>query len=172
MKICYHCGKKMDRRDTYIENDKYLGVISIPNVKYFACQCGEESISGEILQKVDEEYDRLLSKLLFKRLSSMDDINEKFMPNRELVAKLGKTRQAIAKDFLLPRKIFNIVLFGQRFYLRESVELFISTGDGRFPLFDECEKQLPKHTEDKTIDSLTAATWSPSPAAAPPTFAR
>jgi len=137
MKNCYHCGKEMIQKDTYIENDKYLGVISIPNVKYYVCQCGEECISGEILQKVDDKYDRLLSELLLKRLHSIDDINRQYMPNRELVEKLGKSRQAIAKDLLLPRRIFNITLFGQRYYLRESVNRFLSTGDGRFPLINE-----------------------------------
>lgn len=153
MKICCHCGKKMIQKDTYIENDKYLGVISIPNVKYYVCLCGEESISGEILQKVDEEYARLLSELLLKRLSSMNDINKQFIPNRELVAKLGKTRQAIAKDFMLPRRIFNIVLFGQRYYLRESVELFVQTGDGRFPLVNK-DDIIEVETENESLNYI------------------
>ena len=136
----------MTPRNTYIEHDKYLGTITIPNVKYFVCRCGEESVSGEILQKIDEEYKRLLSELLLKRLSSIDDINRQYMTNRELVAKLGITRQAIAKNFLIKGRIFNIVLFGQRYYLRESVELFLRTGDGRFPLVNEQKPNMSPKT--------------------------
>jgi hypothetical protein len=172
MNICSCCGKQQHKKKGYIWKSEFYGTISIPGVEYLHCECGAEEISNEILKMVEEEQQRLCSRLLLQKLNSIDDINRQYMKNSELVQKLGKTRQAIAKDFLLPRKIFNIVLFGQRFYLRESVDLFISTGDGRFPLFDECEKQLPKHTEDKTIDSLTAATWPPSPAASPSAFAR
>ncbi|MGI6353768.1 MAG: YgiT-type zinc finger protein [Lentisphaerae bacterium] len=148
MKTCFTCGEKMTPRDTYIEHDEYVGIITIPNVKYFVCRrCGEESVSGEILQKIDEEYKRLLSELLWKRLGSIDAINHQYMTNRELVEKLGISRQAIAKNFLIKGRIFNIVLFGQRYYLRESVELFLRTGDGRFPLVDRVNDNSNKYAD-------------------------
>ena len=91
--------------------------------------------------------------MLLQRLHSLDEINHLYLQNRELVKKLGVTRQAIAKNVLLTQKIYNIVLFGQRYYLRESVDLFLQTGDGRFPL----QKESGKMTEIAENISLPPA---------------
>lgn len=156
MKKCYNCGKEMVQGGTYSESFENIGTVTIPGVKYYYCTCGEELVPGEVMQKVEEEYERLLSELLLKRFRSMDDINRQFMPNRELVKKLGKSRQAIAKDFSLKRKIYNVTLFGECYYLRESVELFLKTKDGRFPLIEKPKQSLQKQIKDQTTIPLTS----------------
>ena len=147
MDTCSYCGKQQRKRTGYTWESEYYGTISIPDAEYLQCECGAEEVSSEVLKRVEEEQQRLCSKLLLQRLSSMDDINHQYMTNRELVGKLGISRQAIAKNVLVKRKIFNIVLFGQRYYLRESVDLFLRTGDGRFPLARRQEAECIEQKE-------------------------
>jgi len=172
MNTCPYCGKQQQKKNGYTWKSEYYGTIFIPDVEYLQCECGAEEISNEILKKVEEEQQRLCSKLLLQRLNSFDDINHQYMQNSELVAKLGKTRQAIAKNPLIKRKIFNIVLFGQRYYLRESVELFLRTGDGRFPLVSRANDNSNKYADSKAsvshgtvdmADSIFQAHLAPRP---------
>lgn len=155
MNTCSCCGKQQQKKSGYTWESKFYGTIFIPDVEYLHCECGAEEISSEILKMVEEEEQRLCSKLLLQKLDSIDDINRQYLKNSGLVKMLGITRQAIAKNVLLPRKIYNIVLFGNRYYLRKSVELFLRTGDGRFPLVCKDEDM------SQNVNSSTSESWEP-----------
>lgn len=152
MNQCCHCGRQMRKKKGYTWNSEFYGRIILPDAEYWHCSCGADEISHETHQTLEEITRQRCSELLLQRLHSLDEINHLYLQNKELVKKLGVTRQAIAKNVLLPQKIYNIILFGQRYYLRESVDLFLQTGDGRFPLHKKTGKKAENISLPPTQD--------------------
>jgi len=135
MSNCFFCGKELHKRRGFVKDSEYYGPVRIPEAEYYQCDCGRLEIPSQVLRQVEEEESRLRSRLLLQRLDCIDDINRQYLKNSELVRMLGISRQAIAQNKHLHNLVFHIRLFGQRYYLRKSVELFKDCGDGRFPLF-------------------------------------
>jgi hypothetical protein len=80
--------------------------------------------------------------LLTKLIDSIENIDDYFVPNRKMAPMLGKSRQAIAKDQRIKNFIYNITTDGKTMYLKESIEQFKASGNGKFSLIDRLKEKI------------------------------
>ena len=131
---CCDCGKEMLKREGYSEMDENVGLIKTDG-EYWECpECGCQLVSGETLQIVDDIRKDRTDRLLWIRAGSPDEFNKQYIRTKEAAAILELSCQILAKAFLLKNLIYNVTVGGVRYWLKESVERYRDTGDGRFPL--------------------------------------
>jgi len=143
---CYNCGGYYRETTDLVEiADSYVGTIPVEGVTCLICNdCGGILFSEEFVDKLE----------LVRRKRIQEGIKsyplKDFVTTIETAAMLGITKQAlhkhkrISKGFIYHTKIGNIIV-----YLKPSVERFVKTGDGRFPLYKETVTQ--KKIEDTQL---------------------
>lgn len=134
---CINCsGQIVTIKGELNLQDKVLGDFIVPNTEFEQCKnCGEKLYLPITLKEIeDTEAKRKEELLLNKPLKSFITVGE--------VAKiLGCTRQAVHKHKKIRRGFIHFVNHnGVLYYLKESVDLFKETGDGRLPLAESKKK--------------------------------
>jgi YgiT-type zinc finger domain-containing protein len=109
---------------------KSLGNITVPEISYTICNnCGDILLDPEMAQKVTTFKKQRELELIMKL-----PVGE-FLAVTEAIEILGITKQAFSKNNKIKRNfIYNIKMGKKKLYHKKSVELFKSTGDGRFLL--------------------------------------
>ena len=131
---CCDCGKDMLKRKGYSEMDENVGFIKTDG-EYWECpECGCQLVSGETLQKVDDIRKERTDKLLWACADSPSEFSRLFIRVKEVAEIMGISRQAVEKSVFLKDLVYNITVAGVRYWLKESVERYKETGNGRFPL--------------------------------------
>ena len=131
---CFACKHEMKQCSSYKEEDEAIGLIET-NGEYWECpNCGERAVPYATMEIVDGIRRKKTNALLWRQIVDADDFNEKYMQTHELAAFLGVSRQAICKSKTIVNLIYNMMIKGVRYWLRESAEQYKATGDGIFPL--------------------------------------
>ncbi len=129
---CPNCGGKIHRKRQDIQLfDENIGAYCVENVEYEECStCGARFFPPETASQISEIRDLKLNELVSRRPIS------EFVTSAEAAGILGISRQALNKNRRVRRGfIFGTNLGKMRVFLRESVEQFRISGDGRFPLW-------------------------------------
>lgn len=138
-KICRKCGSKLLTKTTYELDSTKVGKVRVYNVEYEYCQkCNIDYTPVDVFNKWKELERHLILNALAKRLNNIEDINNQYMSSKEFASLLDiSERKLLGKSInmkILHNTVYNISLFGHRYYLRESVAKFITTGNGIFLL--------------------------------------
>ena len=162
---CCDCGKEMLKRNGYSEMDETVGVIKTDG-EYWECpECGCQLVSGETLQKVDDLRKERTDKLLWACADSPSEFSRLFIRVKEVAEIMGISRQAVEKSVFLKDLVYNITVAGVRYWLKESVERYKETGNGRFPLVQYVSpkqtngwiKSSTKRTRQKTTTPVLSS---------------
>jgi len=137
---CAECNENLETiTGDFQSKNKSLGDIIVPEISYTKCNnCGVILLDPEMAQKITT-FKRQREIELIKRLP----VGE-FLTVTEVIEVLEITKQAFSKNNKIKRNfIYNINIGKKKLYHRKSVELFKSTGDGRF-LLSKQQKQSNK----------------------------
>jgi hypothetical protein len=159
---CVNCAGQFITRRGYLNiTNKILGNFIIENTEWDECEgCGEKLYSPITLNAIEKtERERKNQLLLGMPLKN-------FILATEVGNILGCTRQAIHKHRRIRRGFIHFVKHnGKLHYLRESVELYKATGDGRLPLVRKDDAFMLKNIirpvvikQKKTRDSVEPTT--------------
>lgn len=144
---CHECGGRYERRSGPLEvPDQYVGKFVVPDVEYYKCDCCDDFLfSLETAQAIERSREASLREILLSLPLAA------FVTASEAAALLGISRQAMHKHRRIRRGFIFRARFGDKVvYLRESIELFKATGDGRFAL------RKPESRVDYTSKTATA----------------
>jgi len=136
---CYDCNGEFKKKHSSLTlNDGTIGRFNVEDVDYYKCnKCGELLFPEKTSIKIDEK-EREVRESLIRNLP----ISE-FISSTDAANFLGISRQAIHKNRRINKGfIYTTEIEGKKFYSRKSIQLYMSTGDGRFPL--STERETPK----------------------------
>lgn len=131
---CAECNGNLEIfTGDFKSKSKSLGKIIIPEISYTKCKdCGDILLDPDMAQKV---FDFKKQKEL--ELIALLPVGD-FLTVNEAVEILGVTKQAFSKNNKIKRDfIYNIEIGKKKLYHKKSIELFKSTGNGRFLLLKE-----------------------------------
>lgn len=137
---CYYCGGEMETFSSYEEDSMCVGKFTIEDIEYQMCKkCGSVSLPHLLMIAIEDKENQLIQERLFKRLSTIEDINGQYIEDKELAGLLKISLRSLRLNkslnmHLLNNMIYHINLFGRKYYLRESAEKFLKDKDGRFLL--------------------------------------
>lgn len=134
---CANCsGTYVKKQGNLHFGDKVLGDFNVPNTEYFKCdECWEMYYTPKTMQDIEKAEALRLKDLLLNR--SLKD----FIPATEVAKILVCSRQAIHKNKRISRGFIHFVKHNGTFhYLKESVELYKLTQDGRLQLAEPKRK--------------------------------
>ena len=115
-------------------DDPYVGRITVHG-KYLHCpNCGSDEVPYETLKMVEDVRKELIERLLLIRIGSSVEFDRQYIRTKEAAAILELSYQAVAQSKVIRNCIYNLSIGGKRYWLKESVERFRNTGEGRFPL--------------------------------------
>ena len=83
---------------------------------------------------VEEVRKELIERLLLIRIGSSVEFGRQYIHTKEAAAILELSYQAVAQSKVIRNCIYNLFIGGKRYWLKESVERYRDTGEGRFPL--------------------------------------
>lgn len=136
---CYECKKECSHNHGALSmHDEFIGGYIVNDVDFHKCDsCHEHFFPPETLERIDDCRETALRDLILSHSLSS------FMKQSDTWKFLGVSRQAFHKNIRIKNGfIYNASLGKNRYYLRESVELFKQTGDGRFKLNDTSSDYL------------------------------
>ena len=119
-------------------HDEFIGSYIVNDVEFYKCDpCNEHLFPPETLKRIDACREKALEDLIKSSPISS------FMEQSDAWRFLGVSRQAFHKNVRIKNGfIYNITLGKSRYYLRQSIELFKQTGDGRFAINDTSSEYL------------------------------
>jgi len=128
---CLQCGGTYtEKSGVYSLTDPYVGEIIVHGVMYYQCdKCGDILYSEAMAQAIESERNERIHELL-----SWFPISN-FISAADTASILGISRQALHKN----RRINHGFIYQTKcgvftLYLKQSVQQYKRTGDGRFPL--------------------------------------
>ena len=145
---CSECnGEYKPTTGTLQINDKYMGLFIAEHLEYMKCsKCGDLLYSIEAAQAIEAAREGALQEILQSKSISQ------FLSVGETSDFLGISRQALHKHRRIRRGfIFQTVFGGKTVYLKKSVELFKTIGDGRFALRQSPENELQYEKEETRL---------------------
>jgi hypothetical protein len=128
---CYECGGNFNLvNDIYEYDDKFAGKVLVKGFPYYKCdKNGEILLTPEIAEALDQVLAARLQDLL-GRFPLRD-----FQSAQATADQLGISRQALNKNRRVRHGfIYKTEINGIAVYLKQSVNQYMATGDGRFPL--------------------------------------
>jgi hypothetical protein len=131
---CSECGGNFIRKHGNIElQDNCIGNFVVRDIEYLRCdKCEEYLFSCEASQNIEKSRNQKLQSII--QSQPLDE----FISSSETAQILGITRQALHKHRRIRRGFIYQTQFGDKIvYLKKSVLLFKSTGDGRYPLREQ-----------------------------------
>jgi len=164
---CLECGGNyIEKSGTYELIDPYVGKIIIEGVTYYQCdKCKDILYSESIAQAIESERNKRIHEIL-----SQFPISD-FVNATETASILGISRQALHKNRRINHGfIYQTKFSGLTVYLKQSVQKYKKTGDGRFPLQLQGFKLSSEYVKDtipirisSNYESYPRAIKSPSP---------
>jgi hypothetical protein len=133
---CHECGKEMRLLHGYAVTDPNVGAIKTDG-EYWECPdpaCGVRLVPAATAQKVDDVREDRIGKMLWRIASDPREFAEKFILAKDVAKILNVTRQAVEKSVYAKAMTYNTVIGKVRYWLKESVERYKNTGNGKFPL--------------------------------------
>jgi len=123
--------------------DKILGDLVVTDTVWEECNdCGHILYTPITMRAMEKAESEKKKELLLNR-----PIRD-FIPATEVAKILGCSRQAIHKHKRIRNGFIHFVMHNGTYqYLKESVELYHKTGDGRLPLA-ESKRQIPSNIVD------------------------
>lgn len=128
---CLNCNVDMNLvQKTLAIARRHLGTVSLPAREWHECpKCGERLYPDATAAAIDQAFQEKLAALLFARPLT------ELVEEKEVAEILGVSVQAVNKNkSIRGGLIWKAVRNGKTWYLRQSVEQFKQTGDGRFSL--------------------------------------
>jgi len=128
---CLECGGTYtEKSGIYSLVDPYVGKIIVEGVSYYQCdKCEDILYSAEMAQAIESERNKRIHEIL-NRFPIGD-----FIGAAETASMLGISRQALHKNSRINHGFIYQTKFGPiTLYLKQSVQQYKKTGDGRFPL--------------------------------------
>ena len=128
---CYECGGTYNKKsDLYKLFDPYVGEIVIKGVPYYQCDnCEDILYTEEMAQAIDSERNKRIHEMLVKFPIS------DFISAADTASILGISRQALHKNRRINHGfIYQTKIGGLTVYLKQSIQQYKKTGDGRFSL--------------------------------------
>ena len=132
---CFQCGELMiPKTGLYQFDDEYTGIVSVTLKDSLECKhCKEILLSLEDAQRMEDAEKIALEEELQKQPVSAYISASEAMKILEM-----KTKQSFYQHRRIKRGfIFQTQFDGRKMYLRDSVERYKETGDGRFRLIME-----------------------------------
>jgi len=129
---CLQCGGTYtEESGNYILVDPYVGKIIIQGVPYYQCDKCEDILYSEAMAKaIESERSRRIHEILIQYPIS------DFIGATETASTLGISRQALHKNRRINHGfIYQTKFGGLTVYLKQSVQQYKESGDGRFPLY-------------------------------------
>ena len=133
---CCDCGKEMRLLTGYRTEDPNVGLIETDG-EYWECtnpDCRTRLVPAATVEKVDAIREDRVNKMLWTLAGDPEGFAEKFICVKDVAAMLGVSRQAVEKSVFVKGMTYNFVVGHVRYWLKESVERYKKTGNGRFPL--------------------------------------
>ena len=145
---CLECGATYtEKSGIYSLVDPYVGNIVVQGVSYYQCDnCEDILYSVEMAQAIESERNKRVQEML-NHFPIAD-----FIGAAETASILGISRQALHKNsrinhgFIYQTKCGPITL-----YLKQSVQQYKKTGDGRFPLHSHSYSPLTPYTKPNVL---------------------
>ena len=140
---CPECGKEMEDCTFYERYDSCTDETYCVFCNYHSCSCGymdisNEAVRGELMLKAKEKR---WSEWIFSQIDSFQEIEEKFIGRTDVISMInnykGKKIHPASNDKqieYLDKWCLHFVLFGQKYYLKKSVEKYLYCANGLFPL--------------------------------------
>jgi len=128
---CLECGGTYtEKSGIYLLVDPYVGKIIVEGVSYYQCdKCEDILYSAEMAQAIESERNKRIHEIL-NRFPIGD-----FISAAEAASMLGISRQALHKNSRINHGFIYQTKFGPiTLYLKQSVQQYKKTGDGRFAL--------------------------------------
>lgn len=129
---CLECGGTYTEKFGYYSlHDEYVGNIIIKGIPYYQCdKCEDILYSKAMAQAIESERNKRIHYLL-----SQYPIGD-FISATESASIMGISRQALHKNRRINHGfIYQAKFCGLTVYLKQSVQQYKKTGDGRFPLY-------------------------------------
>ena len=120
----------------YAVTDPNVGAIKTDG-EYWECadpNCDCRLVPAATAQKVDDIREDRIGKMLWSIASNPREFAEKFILAKDVARILGVTRQAVEKSVYAKAMTYSIIIGNVRYWLKESVERYKKTGNGKFPL--------------------------------------
>jgi hypothetical protein len=128
---CLECGGTYtEKSGRYSLADPYVGEIIVQGSLYYQCdKCGDILYSEGMAQAIELERNERILEIL-----SQFPISD-FIGAADTASILGISRQALHKNSRINHGFIYQIKFGVfTLYLKQSVQQYKKTGDGRFPL--------------------------------------
>lgn len=128
---CVNCsGQFMTRKGDLTVSDKIIGDFIVSDTEWDQCDsCGEIIYSPITMKDIEKTEGQIKNELLLKKSL------KEFILGPEVAKILGCSRQAIHKHKRIRRGFIHFVKYNSTiYYLKESVEQYKDTGDGRIQL--------------------------------------
>ena len=128
---CLKCGGTYkEKSGTYELFDRYVGKIIINGTLYYQCDnCNDIIYSEEMAQAIEAERNNRINEIV-SQFPIRDFINAS-----DTASSLGISRQALHKNSRINHGfIYQTKLGGFTVYLKQSVQQYKKSGDGRFAL--------------------------------------
>ena len=128
---CSLCNAETTRKtEDHLCRSKILGDVLVPLVEVESCMsCGASKLSTEAEGKISD-YLKMLEKDAINSLPA--DI---LISAGQAAAILGVSKQAFSKNPKIKKGFVYFTYVGtKKFYFKSSVQLFKTSGDGRFPI--------------------------------------
>lgn len=147
---CLECGGTYtEKSGIYSLVDHYVGKIVVQGVSYYQCdKCEDILYSAEMAQAIELERSKRIHEML-NRFPIGD-----FIRAAETASILGISRQALHKNSRINHGFIYQTKFGPiTLYLKQSVQQYKETGDGRLPL--QSHRYSPSTPYIKSTASFT-----------------
>lgn len=128
---CIVCGgNSKEKTGSLVVFDNFVGKFIIENSRYLQCDnCHELLIPEKTSLAIDRERENKKLQLLCK-LPISD-----YIDGRSTARILGVSRQALHKNKAIKSgKIYHIKMGKKKIYNKRSVQMYLDTSDGRYPL--------------------------------------
>ena len=128
---CSLCNAETTRKtEDHLYRSKIIGDVLVPLVEVESCMsCGASKLSTEAERKVSD-YLKMLEKNTINSLPANNLVSA-----GQAAAILGVSKQAFSKNPKIKKGFVYFIYVGtKKFYFKSSVELFKTSGDGRFPI--------------------------------------
>jgi hypothetical protein len=132
MTACEKCGGEITEITGRLEfEDPYVGLIVLEEASFLRCNNSHVQYPVETLRRIEKARETRL----YQAISNYPERD--FVTSAEAADTLGVTRQAVNKNRRIRRGFIYKVDKSDSctLFLRQSLDLYKKTGDGRFPLF-------------------------------------
>ena len=161
---CYECGTNLivHENETLRCHEKGIGEFNLADASWDECpQCNERFLHGDTVLAMEAKSDSVVSQKL-------GDIPlDHFVFMKDVGAILGISLTAVQKSKRIIKLVYQKIHCDKRMYLKESVEAFRDSKDGRIDLDDfikcNCKKTQPGHKwfarHTKPVNQCSVSGW-------------